>query len=29
VLPGEPNYAEFEKYDPDTKYNSKDGAEYK
>jgi hypothetical protein len=29
VLPGEPNYSEFAKYDPDKKYNSKDGAEYK
>ena len=29
VLPGEPNYSEFARYDPDKKYNSKDGAEYK
>lgn len=29
VLPGEPNYEEFAKYDPDIKYNSKDGSLYK
>ena len=29
VLPGEPGYEQFEKYDPDIKYNSRPGAEYK
>ena len=29
VLPGEPGYEQFEKYDPDVKYNSRHGAEYK
>lgn len=29
VLPGEPNYEQFAKYNPDIKYNSKDGSEYK
>ena len=29
VLPNEPNYKAFERYNPDTKYNSKDGSEYK
>lgn len=29
VLPGEPGYEQFEKYDPDIKYNSRHGAEYK
>ena len=29
VLPNEPNYKEFAKYDPDVKYNSKTGSEYK
>jgi len=28
VLPGEPNYEQFEKYNPDIKYNSKDGSLY-
>ena len=28
VLPNEPNYELFAKYDPDIKYNSKDGSEY-
>jgi hypothetical protein len=28
VLPNEPNYEQFEKYDPDKKYNSKDGSEF-
>ena len=29
ILPNEPNYEAFERYDPDIKYNSKDGTEYK
>jgi hypothetical protein len=28
VLPNEPNYDQFAKYDPDKKYNSKDGSEF-
>jgi hypothetical protein len=28
VLPDEPGYASFEKYDPDKKYNSRNGSEY-
>lgn len=28
VLPGEPNYEQFAKYDPDKKYNSRDGSDY-
>lgn len=28
VLPNEPGYQQFEKYDPDKKYHSKNGAEY-
>jgi hypothetical protein len=29
VLPNEPGYDQFEHFDPDIKYNSKDGSEYK
>lgn len=29
VLPNEPGYEQFSHYDPDVKYNSKNGAEYK
>jgi hypothetical protein len=29
VLPGEPNHQQFAHFDPDVKYNSKDGSEYK
>lgn len=29
VLPGEPGYEIFKQYDPDKRYNSKNGAEYK